>query len=76
MNPFNIFRPRPKVKHDTEFQDFILRALRYLTVTDIAVLCKTSLPTVERWAGGKTAPHPLIREAVMRTVRTKLQGRM
>lgn len=47
------FKPNPP---PTEFQAFILRALKEMTVRELAELAQTSLPTVQRWASGQTAP--------------------
>lgn len=43
-------------KQPTEFQAFILRALREMTIREVAVAAQTSLPTVQRWASGQSAP--------------------
>ena len=51
---------------DTDFGKVVSHAQKVLGMSDIqmSVLFRVSRPTVNRWARGATAPHPMLRKAV------------
>jgi transcriptional regulator with XRE-family HTH domain len=50
----------------TTFAAFIAEAQERLNLdeSDVARVCKVSIPTVIRWKSGKSYPHPLMAQAV------------
>lgn len=50
------YEPIKPYQRPSEFQSFILRALKEMTIRELATLAQTSLPTVQRWASGQTSP--------------------
>lgn len=60
---------------ETEFQNFILRALKEMTIRELAVLAQTSLPTVQRWASGRTAPVQSFRKHIMKHIEPEMLRR-
>ena len=63
-------KPRP-----TEFQLFILRALSDMTVREVAVIAKTSLPTVRRWASGQSKPVQSFEKHIMNSIEPEMLRR-
>ena len=59
----------------TEFQSFILRALKEMTVREVAEIAKTSLPTVQRWASGATAPVQSFQKHIMNAIEPEMLRR-
>jgi hypothetical protein len=41
---------------------------------DVARLCKVSVPTVNRWSRGVTAPHPLMRPSIADVMLRRLEA--
>jgi transcriptional regulator with XRE-family HTH domain len=48
------------------FAEFICDAQTRLDLdeSDVALRCKVSIQTVQRWKAGKASPHPLMAQAV------------
>jgi hypothetical protein len=52
---------------DALFQRLFTDAQHLLEIGDmeLSIMFQVSRPTINRWAAGRTAPHPLTRKAVM-----------
>lgn len=61
--------------HNLEFQRFILRALKEMTVRELAILVKTSLPTIQRWASGQSYPHPYLHSSIIKIIEPEMLKR-
>jgi hypothetical protein len=59
----------PKEAERSDFSDLFDRAQKLLELDDseLAGILRVSRPTVGRWARGDSAPHPIAREAVLKT---------
>ena len=69
------FGYEPIYKRPTEFQAFILQALKEMTVREVANIAKTSLPTVQRWASGQSAPVKSFEKHIMNAIRPEMLRR-
>lgn len=66
---------RKVIQDETEFQRFILRALKEMTIREVAELSKTSLPTVQRWASGQTVPVQSMRKHIIKSIEPEMLRR-
>lgn len=62
-------------KQPTEFQLLILRALREMTIRELAVFSQTSLSTIQRWASGQTSPYPAMEKVYMKFLLPEVERR-
>lgn len=60
---------------DVLFHTFIRRFMKELNVSnrDVASMMDMSVPSVDRWIAGRTAPHPAMRAAVYRKLISKIE---
>lgn len=65
-----VLRKFPVEAERSDFSDLFNRAQKLLELddSDLATILRVSRPTVGRWARGDSAPHPIAREAVLKTV--------
>lgn len=65
---------------EADFGRVVAQAQKILSKSDLELsqLFKVSRPTINRWVRGVTAPHPMLKRAVLETfiaeVRTALKG--
>jgi len=57
---------------DEQFRTMIETALKHMSVSDIANGLSVSLPTITRWASGRSSPHPVMREPIKKFLEEKL----
>ena len=74
-NLFKLLGYEPIYKRPTEFQSLILQALKEMTVREVAVIAQTSLPTVQRWASGQSAPLKSFEKHIMNAIRPEMLRR-
>lgn len=68
----SLFKPK---KPDMPFQSFILRCLKDMTIREVAIIAKTSLPTVQSWASGQSHPHPFVIPHIIKALEPELSRR-
>jgi len=57
---------------DKRFRRAIIKAVAELGVAVVADGLSVSKPTVERWASGRSSPHPLMRPIIMKWIASKV----
>ena len=69
-----------RIKHsnDDEFKQIIADSITLLRLTDYeaSLIFDVSRPTVTRWKNGRTVPHPAMREALCKKIKTKVNKRL
>lgn len=63
-----------QLDNDAAFTDIVKTALGYgVKPSDLARSTKMSPATISRWASGQSAPHPLVRRAVVAEIQRLIE---